>query len=106
MMYDKILELYRVHRSIRGTAIRAGCSAGSVRKTLITAGIIKTPLTERIAELRAQGMIPPDIASSLGISESCVNVNSPYEKCQYVGDDKTQNASRIAKCRAKKRREE
>ena len=38
-MYDKILELYRVHRSIRGTAIRAGCSTGCVRKTLIKSAV-------------------------------------------------------------------
>ena len=105
-MYDKILAIYRVHRSIRGTATRAGCSTGCVRKTLITAGIVKTPLTERIAELRKQGMSQLAISEYLGISDACVNINSPYEKCQYVGDNKTANAVRIAKCRAKMRQEE
>lgn len=103
MTPEKVLEIYRRLQSIKATAREAGCSEGVVRKVLVGAGIIRTPLTERIAKLRRAGMPQADIAELLGVSDSCVNVNTPYVRKSYLDPNKTANALRVAKCKQKKR---
>lgn len=102
MTTEKILEIYRRRRSIKATAREAGCSDGVVRKALVSAGMIRSPLTERIAELLRAGMPKKDIAELLGVSKSCVAVNSPYSRKSYLDPNKTANALRVRKCREKK----
>ena len=103
MTPTKILEIYRRRQTIKATAREAGCSEGVVRKVLVGAGIIKTPLTERIAELRNAGMTQSDIAELLGLSDTCINVNTPYIGKSYLDKNKTLNAIRIAKWRKRKK---
>lgn len=98
---DVLME-YNKRKSVNETAMELGISNGVVRKCLIEYGIIKTPLTERIAELRRIGMPQKDIADMLGVSTSCVNANTPYERGMTITPSQTVNAQRIRKCREKK----
>ena len=53
---------------------------GAVRKCLITHGEIETAMTRRIGALLQEGHSQKEICGILGISSSCVNANSPYER--------------------------
>ena len=53
---------------------------GAVRKCLITHGEIETAMTRRIGALLQEGRSQKEICGILGISSSCVNANSPYER--------------------------
>ena len=51
-----------------------------MRKCLITHGEIETAMTSRIGALLQEGRSQKEICGMLGISSSCVNANSPYER--------------------------
>lgn len=103
MIRDAVIASYRVTKSIRRTSSDTGVSEHTVRKILITSGMLTNPLIERIRELEAAGMPRQDIAAHLNISKSCVDANTPYSKGTYLDQNKSQNAIRIAKCRDRKR---
>ena len=106
MMIEKIAESYRLTKSMKRTAQDLNISEVTVRKALVTVGVYKSPLVTRIAELRAAGMPPKDIASLLKCGASKVCALSPYTKGSYLDDNKSVNAERIKKCRERKRRAE
>lgn len=103
MTIKEILDEYNRRKSIKGTAKSLGISDGVVRKTLITYRVIDSPQIQRIAELRAAGMPGNAIAELLGVSESCVAANSPYERGTYLNPSQTPNSERIRKCRERKK---
>lgn len=103
MTIKEILDEYNKRKSIKGTAKALDVSESVVRKTLITYRVIDSPLIQRISELRAAGMPGNAIAELLGVSESCVAANSPYERGTYLNPSQTQNSQRIRKCRERKK---
>lgn len=104
MMIDDVIAEYKQRESIKETARRLEISEGVVRKCLVGCGIIDTPLTRRIAELQSQGVTQADIAQAIGVSVSCVNANTPYDRGMMIEPSQTVNAQRIRKCRANKPR--
>nr|DAG21392.1 MAG TPA: Toxin co-regulated pilus virulence regulatory, XylS, virulence regulation, cholerae [Bacteriophage sp.] len=98
---DVVME-YRKRLSIRETARELDISEGTVRKCLITHGEIETAMTRRIGELLKEGRSQKEICGILGISYSCVNANSPYERGMQIEPSQTANARRIRECRARK----
>lgn len=103
MIRDEILKSYSKTKSMRKTAEIVNCSHTAVRKVLVGAGIISTPLTQRIAELQATGMSQKHIAELLGVSNSCVNANSVYQRGTYLDTNKSVNAIRIREYRQQQR---
>lgn len=93
-------------KSIRRTAAQLGVAQSVVRKSLVTYRVLDTPLTRRIAELRATGMPQKDIAALLGLSANCINSNSPYERGTYLRPSQTLNAIRIRETRERKNQPE
>lgn len=102
MTIDDVIIAYKQWGSIKETARRLEISEGVVRKCLVGCGIIDTPLTRRIAELQSQGVTQTDIAQAIGVSVSCVNANTPYDRGMMIEPSQTVNAQRIRKCREKK----
>lgn len=102
---EEILRKYHVCQSIKETAATLQVSESVVRKTLVTEGIYLSHTAERIQALAATGMSPHEIALTLKLSKSAVCSNMPYIKCSYLSDEKTINARRIQKSRAKKKAE-
>ena len=98
---DVVME-YRKRLSIRETARVLDVSGGVVRKCLITHGEIETAMTRRIGALLQEGRSQKEICGILGISYSCVNANSPYERGMQIEPSQTANAQRIRECRARK----
>ena len=106
MIKDEIMRSYRLTKSMRRTAAELHVSQGTVRKVLIGAGVLTSPLIKRIAELRALGMPDKDIADLLHVSTSTVCANSSYDRGTYLDNNKSHNAIIIARCRARKEGEE
>ena len=102
MIIDDVIAEYKQRESIKETARRLEISEGVVRKCLVGCGIIDTPLTRRIAEFQSQGVTQADIAQAIGVSVSCVNANTPYDRGMMIEPSQTVNAQRIRKCREKK----
>lgn len=102
MTTEDVLKEYRKRLSIRETARELDISEGVVRKCLITHGEIETAMTRRIGALLQEGRSQKEICGMLGISYSCVNANSPYERGMQIEPSQTANAQRIRECRARK----
>lgn len=105
MTQKEILSKYNRCKSIRKTAASLGVSTAAVHKTLVGYGVIDTPLTRRIAELRRVGLNQKQIAEMLEVSTSCVNKNTPYDRGSYLTPSKSKNAENIRKHRQKRRAE-
>lgn len=103
MTIDDVIIAYKQWDSIKETARRLEISEGVVRKCLVGCGIIDAPLTRRIAELRGQGSTQADIAQAIGVSVSCVNANTPYDRGMMIEPSQTVNAQRIRKSREKRK---
>lgn len=102
MTTEDVLMEYRKRLSIRETARELDISEGTVRKCLITHGEIETAMTRRIGALLKDGRSQKEICGILGVSYSCVNANSPYERGMQIEPSQTANAQRIRECRARK----
>lgn len=105
MTQKEILAEYNKQKSIRATARVLGISTDAVYKTLVGYGVINTPTTRRIAELRRIGLNQKQIAEMLKVSTSCVNKNTPYDRGSYLTPSKSKNAENIRKHRQKRRAE-
>lgn len=103
MTQKEILAEYNKRKSIRATAAALNISTDAVHKTLVGYGVIDTPLTRRIAELRRIGLSQKKIAEMLEISTSCVNKNTPYDRGSYLTPSKSKNAENIRKWREDRR---
>lgn len=102
MTTEDVIAAYEKYESIKETARRLMVSESVVRKCLVSHGIINTPLTRKIAELQRQGLEHAEIAQAIGMSRSCVNANTPYDRGMMIEPSQTVNAQRIRKCRDKK----
>ena len=89
MTPEDVLMEYRKCLSIRETARALDVSGGVVRKCLITHGEIETAMTRRIGALLQEGRSQKEICGILGISSSCVNANSPYERGMQIEPSQT-----------------
>lgn len=105
-LHRNILNEHNKGNSARKISENLKISQSTVRKVLITYGVLETSLTKRIRELRVSGMPNDAIADLLKISKSCVAANSPYEKGTYLVQSNTVNAIRVRECRAKKGKEQ
>lgn len=103
MNQKEILSEYNRTKSIKAVSRNLKISETVVHKVLVTYGVIDTPLTRRIAELRRVGLSQKHIAEMLGISTSSVNKNTPYERGSYLNPSTSKNAEQIRKCRARKK---
>ena len=103
MNQKEILSEYNRTRSMKAVSRNLKISETVVHKVLVAYGVIDTPLTRRIAELRRIGLNQKQIAEMLEISTSCVNKNTPYERGTYLMPSKTKNAEKLRKWREKKK---
>lgn len=64
--------------SIQDTAQHFNINRAKVRKILISAGLISSPITEAAMALRERGLTVQEIAAALGYSASTVSMYLPY----------------------------
>lgn len=98
-----VIDAYYRLGSLRSTAQYLHISYQTVRRVLIESGDYVSPTSDAVAELATQGWTVPEIAEKLGMSSSTVWAYMPYTKGWYHGD-KSINAQRIQKTRAKQKK--
>ena len=101
-----VVEHYHLHHSVNETAKEFCISAQTVRRILITNGIYLSERSREVARLRLMGMTVQQIAEYLKLDEKVVKIRLPYTKGSYAVGEKSLNAERIAKIRARKKRQE
>lgn len=94
---------YKTTQSIKECARFFKVSEGKIKKILISAGEYSNETSISILSLREQGYSGEEIKKMLGISNSALSCNAPYEKCVYNSDNPTKNALAIRKCRDAKK---
>ena len=103
MTQQQNLESYEITKNMSDTARILDVSPQTVKRILISNGIFPSKHAQQIANLNDLGMNVSDIAKFLKISEDTVRSHLPYTKGGYVTGPKSENAKKIAQCRANKR---
>lgn len=92
--------------SIKFIANSENLSESKIKKLLISEGIYKTGLSEKIKSLIADGHNQEQIIEYLKISPKTYNVNTPYVKVVYgLEDGASKNALALRAWRKKKDKE-
>jgi len=99
----KVCEAYTPGVSVRDLAKSLGLSPMKARKILITGGCYSTDLSDEIVELYRDGKTVGEIAEILKMSPANVNAYLPYEKIIYNMEERSPNADRHVRYRARKK---
>ncbi len=103
MTQQEILQSYQITQNMSETARNLKLSPQTVKRVLISNGIFPSKRVHQIDNLNDLGLNVSDIAEFLKISEDTVRSNLPYTKGGYATGPKSENAKKIAKCRANKK---
>lgn len=98
---ENIVKAYENVHSIKKVACEFKISVAKVKKILVSERAFESETSKRVIELSVAGKSAQEIAETLNISKSCVNMYLPYKKGVYGSADPTINALRIRKCRKK-----
>ena len=90
-------------RSINDTAIHFGITRSKVQKMLITMGVLSTPVSTEVRQLRNQRMSIREIAETLGVSVGTVSSNLPYEDEIHGSETPSEHARAMREYRAYER---
>lgn len=82
-------------KSLRYIANELDISVSKVIKLLITGGIYKSVVSEKVSELYAAGKDISEIQAELGVSRATVHSYLPYKKGVYSAKETSVNADRI-----------
>ncbi len=98
------------HRFEKGESLKrisqdTGISFGKIRKILISEGVLRYPLTNKILALKAQGLSMQEISDRLNCSKQKVNNYLPYGRVIYKYNQ-SNNALTIKRWRQNKNKEE
>lgn len=97
-----IVKAYDSLQSIKEVALKYNMSVAKVRKILISEGIYENETSRQVQKLHEAGKSADEIAVTLEISMSCVNMYLPYTKGAYGSAAPTKNALAIRKHRERK----
>lgn len=98
-----VCEVFRLTGTIKQTAKLLGISECAVCKCLVTGDAYSNETSEAIAARIEAGMTPKAIQQELNIAESTYFRYTPYVQRPYISAEKTANALRVARCKARKR---
>lgn len=99
---ENIVKAYEDAHSIKKVACEFNISMAKVKKILVSERAFESDTSKRVMALSVAGKSAQEIAETLSISKSCVNMYLPYKKGTYGSDAPTINALRIRKCRERK----
>lgn len=103
-VYDPVRTVCQVYSqvgSVRRTAKELNISEHAVCKCLITGDAWGNEISAAIAELQRNGLSKADILDALEISSRTYCRYTPYARPPYISQIKSDNAIRIADCRAR-----
>lgn len=95
-LIKNVTKLYEGGESMRNIAKALNVSLGKVKKLLVTAGMFSNEMSEQIQALY-KTMDVQEIAQTLGVSKSTVNMYIPYTRGTYPFDSPTSNAIALRK---------
>lgn len=93
------LEAFRLELRKQGIEL----STAKIRKILITGGCWSTERSREVAEMYGKCGSVAKVAEALGISTAMVTMSLPYEKTVYDLEDKSSDARRMERFRARMR---
>lgn len=99
----EIIARYKSSKSMRAVAAYYDISTQTVRRVLISYGILPEGRTTEIANLTRSGLSKDEIAARLKIHPKTVLSHCPYTKISYRTGKKTQNALNIQRYRMRKK---
>ena len=102
-LLETVSAVYAEKQEIKATALVLEFPPHKVKKLLITHGDIHYAETDRIIEMKQQGMRISEIAKRMGMSVKTINTYLPYSKVVYKMDDISQNAERVKKYQQRKK---
>lgn len=105
MTRKEIIKIYKKERNIAKAARMAGISSAKLKKILISEGLYECKLSQKIAEMRLEGLSKALICKRLGISTNLYSANTPYEKVEYNSTTPSHNALKIRRHRKNKNKE-
>lgn len=97
-----VIAAYKETGSLTGASKKLKRNWQTIAKHLVSSGIYPTENCANIHRLLAAGWSEDEICEELEISRKVFRCYMPYSKGSYCKAQKTINAQRIAKCRAKK----
>lgn len=103
-VYDPVKTVCQVYSqvgSVRRTAKELKISEYAVCKCLITGNAWGNEISAAIAELQRKGLSKADILDRLCITDTTYCRYTPYKRTPYISQIKSENAQRIAYCRAR-----
>ena len=100
---QKFFKTTKSPKNMSETARILDVSPQTVKRVLISNGIFPSKRAQPIANLNDLGLNVSDIAEFLKISNDTVRSNLPYTKGGYATGPKSENAKKIAQCRANKK---
>ena len=100
---DKVVKNYEETKNIREASRQLGFSQQKVRKILITAGVFKSDMSQRVSKLYRQGRSVKEMAELLNTSMANVYSYLPYYTVIYNMDEKSVGAERQARYRERKK---
>ena len=83
LINPKIVEIFKKTKNIQRTALEAGVSVVTVRRTLLTVGEWSSPKSREIAVLLEEGLSYREIADRLCTTVGAVEAYSPYRVGNY-----------------------
>ena len=91
-MDKEIIRAYKQLKSVKMVARSLDVSVVKVRRTLFTAGLWRSKLSDAYLDLLHKGLTPDEIANKHGVSKKAVEAYMPYTQGSYGGSDKSYTA--------------
>ena len=92
--YEKIIETYKLTKSVLETARKLNTYPIKVRRVLITEGLWESKTSAIIVRMHSQGISVKEIASQLFLSEKNIQSYLPYSRGCYNAKKQTSNGAR------------
>ena len=102
LINPKIVEIFKKTKNIQRTALEAGVSVVTVRRTLLTVGEWSSPKSREIAVLLEEGLSYREIADRLCTTVGAVEAYSPYRVGNYHNNTPSNEALRCDLYRKRK----
>ena len=94
LINPKIVEIFKKTKNIQRTALEAGVSVVTVRRTLLTVGEWSSPKSREIAVLLEEGLSYREVADRLCTTVGAVEAYSPSRGGNYHNNTPSNEARR------------
>ena len=101
---EKILEAYKILKSVKAVHRETGYSWNRIVKSLSSSGVVINETHALILKYHEEGMSPLEISKQIGVNVKTVQSYLPRVRPVY-GENRSKNAVKITEWRSKKKGE-